>query len=166
SRCRCVAGEEELRESFEELLRSFLFDRPLGEKERREIRDMRFALEGQAKKGKGLLDLKFSTGGLVDAEFLVQYYSLLERLRESSTLKACQRLASKYTLLREVQEIYAFLRLVETQLRLSKETAGSALGPQDLTKVANSLSMQAEELQEKVRQYTRRLRELFLEVFD
>ncbi len=166
TRCRYVVGEDEILEEFEDILRSFLFDKPLGERERREIRDMRFALEGNAKKGKGLLDLKFSPGGLIDAEFLIQYYSLLEKIREPSMIKACQRLMERYALLRETYEHYTFLRLVETRLRLSKENAGSWLGPQDSKRVASSLGMQAEELQEMVQQSMKRLREIFLEAFD
>ena len=166
TRCRYVAGPHGLAEEFESLLRSFLFEKPLGEKERREIRDMRFALEGNAKKGKGLVDLKFSPGGLIDAEFLIQYYTLVERLREPSMIRACQKLIEKHPLLRETHEHYTFLRLVETRLRLSKERAGSLLGPQESKRVASSLGMQVEELQEKVGQSMRRLREIFLEVFD
>ncbi|RME09186.1 MAG: glutamine-synthetase adenylyltransferase, partial [Aquificota bacterium] len=166
TRCRYVAGPQELAEEFEGLLRSFLFEKPLGEKERGEIRDMRLALEGNAKKGKEILDLKFSPGGLIDAEFLIQYYSLLERLREPSMIRACGRLMEKYPVLKEVQEHYTFLRLVETRLRLSKERAGSLLGPQDMKRVASSLGMQTEELQEKVMGSMKRLRDIFLEVFD
>ncbi len=166
TRCRYIAGPEDLVEEFETLLRAFLFEKPLGEKERKEIRDMRFALEGNAKKGKGLVDLKFSSGGLIDAEFLIQYYLLLERLREPSMIRACQRLMGKYPILREAYEHYTFLRLVETRLRLSKERAGSLLGPQESKKVASSLGMQEEELKEKVADSMKRLREIFLEVFD
>ncbi len=166
TRCRYIAGPEDLVEEFETSLRAFLFEKPLGEKERKEIRDMRFALEGNAKKGKGLVDLKFSSGGLIDAEFLIQYYLLLERLREPSMIRACQRLMGKYPILREAYEHYTFLRLVETRLRLSKERAGSLLGPQESKKVASSLGMQEEELKEKVADSMKRLREIFLEVFD
>ncbi|MEJ7556281.1 MAG: glutamine-synthetase adenylyltransferase [Aquificaceae bacterium] len=166
TRCRYIAGPEDLVEEFETLLRAFLFEKPLGEKERKEIRDMRFALEGNAKKGKGLVDLKFSSGGLIDAEFLIQYYLLLEKLREPSMIRACQRLMGKYPILREAYEHYTFLRLVETRLRLSKERAGSLLGPQESKKVASSLGMQEEELKEKVADSMKRLREIFLEVFD
>ncbi len=166
TRCRYITGPEELVEEFEALLRAFLFEKPLGEKERKEIRDMRFALEGNAKKGKGLVDLKFSPGGLIDAEFLIQYYTLLEGLREPSMIRACQRLMGKYTILRETHEHYTFLRLVETRLRLSKERAGSLLGPQEGKRVASSLGMQEDELKEKVADSMKRLREIFLEVFD
>ncbi len=166
TRCRYIAGPEDLVEEFETSLRAFLFEKPLGEKERKEIRDMRFALEGNAKKGKGLVDLKFSSGGLIDAEFLIQYYLLLEKLREPSMIRACQRLMGKYPILREAYEHYTFLRLVETRLRLSKERAGSLLGPQESKKVASSLGMQEEELKEKVADSMQRLREIFLEVFD
>ena len=38
----------------------------------RSIRDMRFALESNAKKDKELIDIKFGKGGLIDGEFLIQ----------------------------------------------------------------------------------------------
>ncbi|MCX8164485.1 MAG: glutamine-synthetase adenylyltransferase [Aquificaceae bacterium] len=166
TRCRYVVGEEMLKNEFEGLLRNFLFEKPIGERERREIRDMRFALEGNAKRGRGITDLKFYAGGLIDAEFIIQYYTLLERLREPSMMRACHALMSKHRLLREVYEAYTFLRLVETRLRLSKESAGSVLGPQDMIKVASSLGMHSEELRERVQDYMKKLRGLFLEVFD
>ncbi len=166
TRARYLAGEESLREEFEELLKDFLFEKPLEAKEREEIRDMRFSLEKIAKKGKGLIDLKFAPGGLIDGEFIIQYYLLLERLREPSMIRACKRLSEKHSLLRDVYDAYMFLRLVETRLRLSKEKAGSVLGPQELKRVASSLGMHSEELQERIMESMRRLREAFLEVFD
>jgi len=153
-------------EEFEALLKDFLFNKPIGDKERKEIRDMRFALEGNAKKMKGYIDLKFSPGGLIDAEFLIQYYILLEKLREPSMIKACEALMQKYSTLKEVYENYLFLRLVETRLRLSKESAGSLVSPQDMKRLASSLGMQGEELEERIRESMKRLREVFLEVFD
>ncbi|MFN3870157.1 MAG: glutamine-synthetase adenylyltransferase [Aquificaceae bacterium] len=164
TRCRYVAGEKHIIEEFEEILRDFLFGKPLGEREKREIRDMRFALEGNAKRVKGAIDLKFSSGGLIDAEFLIQYYSLVEGLREPSMLSACQRLMEKYSLLKEVYQHYIFLRLVETRLRLSKESAGSLLSPQDIKRVGNSLGM--EDLEDRIKESMKKLREIFLEVFD
>jgi len=166
TRCRYVAGEKSLMEEFEALLKDFLFNKPIGDKERKEIRDMRFALEGNAKKMKGYIDLKFSPGGLIDAEFLIQYYILLEKLREPSMIKACEALMQKYSTLKEVYENYLFLRLVETRLRLSKESAGSLVSPQDMKRLASSLGMQGEELEERIRESMKRLREVFLEVFD
>lgn len=166
TRCRYICGPKDLEQEFESTLRAFLFEKPITEKERREIRDMRFALESQAKKGKGIIDLKFAPGGLVDAEFLVQYYMLLEKLREPSMLRAYQLLFPKYPHLKSAYEHYLFLRLVETRLRLAKESAGSTLTPQDLPRVASSVGMQEDELIEKVHQAMKSLREVFLEVFD
>ena len=72
----------------------------------------------------------------------------------------------KYSTLKEVYENYLFLRLVETRLRLSKESAGSLVSPQDMKRLASSLGMQGEELEERIRESMKRLREVFLEVFD
>lgn len=166
TRCRFITGDRELSEELESLVKDFLFGSPLEEKERQEIRDMRFSLQNNARKGKGVIDLKFSPGGLIDAEFLIQYFSLLYKLREPSMLKACKTLMDTVPLLGDVYEDYNFLRLVETRLRLSRESQGSVLGPQETKKVATSLGMSSEELLSRVKSCMTRLREVFLQVFD
>ncbi|WP_448588260.1 [protein-PII] uridylyltransferase family protein [Thermocrinis sp.] len=166
TRARFIAGEEKLREEFEKLIEDFLFGKPITEKERREIRDMRFALEGNAKKDKDVVDIKFGKGGLIDGEFLVQFYLLLDGLREPSMIKAYRVLMPKHEILREAYEIYMFLRLVETRHRLSKEHAGSALNRKDIHRVASSLGMNPEDFEDKLLWSLKRMREIFLEVFD
>ncbi|RMH79648.1 MAG: glutamine-synthetase adenylyltransferase [Acidobacteria bacterium] len=165
TRCRYIVGPEELQKTFEDMLRSFLFEKPPAEKERREIREMRYALETKAKRGKDYIDLKFGAGGLIDGEFLVQYYMLLDGLREPSMIRAYERLKNKYPLLREAYQAYLFLRLVETRLRLSRERPGSVIGPQDTWRVASSMGMSPEELKDRLKQTMKSMREIFLEVF-
>jgi len=166
TRARFIVGDTALKEEFESILKDFLFGKPITEKERREIRDMRFALEGNAKKDKDVVDIKFGKGGLIDGEFLIQFYMLLEGIREPSMLKACRLLMSKHELLKEVYDIYLFLRLVETRHRLSKENAGSVLNSKDRQRVASSIGMNPEDFEEKLFESLRRMREIFLEVFD
>jgi len=166
TRARFIVGDGSLRKEFEELIRDFLFGKPITEKERREIRDMRFALENNAKKDKDLVDIKFGKGGLIDGEFLIQFYMLLEGIREPSMIKAYKLLSPKNELLKEAYEIYMFLRLVETRHRLSKEHGGSVLNSQDRKRVASSLGMTLEDFEDKLYHSLRRMREIFLEVFD
>jgi glutamate-ammonia-ligase adenylyltransferase len=166
TRARFIVGDTALRDEFEEVIENFLFGKPITEREIREIRDMRFALESNAKKDKELIDIKFGKGGLIDGEFLIQLYILREKLREPSMIRAYRVLAQKYSLLKEAFEIYMFLRLVETRHRLSKEHGGSVLNKKDRERVASSLNMSFEDFEDKLRESLKRMREIFLEVFE
>ena len=165
TRCRCVCGDEKLRLEFDALLDEFLFGKSLSVEEKKEIKYMREKLEGVAKRGKDVIDLKFSAGGLLDAEFLTQFFMLLDGIREVSMIKALEMLSKKHPILENVYGDYIFLRLVETRLRLSKEGAGSVMSVQDARTLASSLGMDEYQLWEEVKIRMRRLREVFLEVF-
>jgi len=164
TRCRYVFGDKELYEDFEILLRNFLFDKPVDRQQKEEIKNMRLTLEGQAKRGMGVIDLKFAPGGIMDGEFLVQYFSIIERLREPSTISAYEKLINKHPILKKAYEHYMFFRLVETKLRLSKERGTSVLTPQEVPKVAISLNMEKDELLEELRNRMKEMRDIFLEV--
>jgi len=166
TRARFIVGDTALRDEFEEVTENFLFSKPITEREIREIRDMRFALESNAKKDKELIDIKFGKGGLIDGEFLIQLYILREKLREPSMIRAYKVLAPKHSLLKEAFEIYMFLRLVETRHRLSKEHGGSVLNKKDRERVASSLNMSFEDFEDKLKESLKRMREIFLEVFE
>jgi glutamate-ammonia-ligase adenylyltransferase len=166
TRARFIVGDTALRDEFEKVIENFLFSKPITEREIREIRDMRFALESNAKKDKELIDIKFGKGGLIDGEFLIQLYILREKLREPSMIRAYRVLAQKHSLLKEAFETYMFLRLVETRHRLSKEHGGSVLNKKDRERVASSLNMSFEDFEDKLRESLKRMREIFLEVFE
>ena len=161
TRARYIAGEDRLRESFEKLIESFLFNKPWGEKEKKEVYEMRMKLQSAAKRGKGLIDLKLGEGGIVDGEFLIQYLLIKERIRESSMIKGFEILKERYKKLQEVYESFMFLRLTETHLRLIKERGTSILSEQDIPKVATSLGMDREEFKKVLKERMRRLREIF-----
>ncbi|RUM29722.1 MAG: glutamine-synthetase adenylyltransferase, partial [Aquifex sp.] len=111
TRARYISGDEKFREEFERLIESFLFGKPWGEKEKREVYDMRMKLQGVAKRGRGVIDLKLGEGGIVDGEFLIQYLLIKEKVRESSTIKGFEILMEKYPKLKEAYESFMFLRL-------------------------------------------------------
>jgi glutamate-ammonia-ligase adenylyltransferase len=76
-RARAIAGNESLRESFEqariEVLRKAVRRGDL----RQEVRNMRARMRGSlSKAGAGQFDLKQDAGGVADLEFLVQYWML------------------------------------------------------------------------------------------
>ncbi len=163
TRSRFIAGDEELGAELEKEIEEFLFGKPWGEKERREVYEMRMKLQEQAKRGRGMVDLKLGPGGIVDGEFLIQYLLIKEKIRESSMIRGFEVLTKLHGALREAYEPFMFLRLVETHLRLMKERSSSVLGPSDMLKVAMSLGMEEESFKEELKKNMRALREVFLE---
>jgi len=163
TRARFVAGDKELKESMEEEIKAFLFGREWGERERREVYEMRLKLQNQAKRGREYIDIKFREGGIVDAEFLVQYLLIKEGIREPSTIEGFRKLSVRYPLLRKAYESFMFLRLVETHLRLVKERGSSVIHIRDIPRLARSLGMDEEDFKDELRQKMRDLRDIFLE---
>jgi len=163
TRARFITGDKNLREKMENLIEKFLFEKPWGESERREVYEMRMKLQEMAKRGREVLDIKFGSGGIVDGEFLVQYLLIKEKIRETSMIEGFKRLMPKYPALKEAYEVFMFLRLVETHLRLIKERGSSVLQGRDFERVGKSLGMEGEELKEELRVKMKTLREIFLE---
>ncbi len=166
TRARFITGDSGLREEMEELIENFLFGGRWGDKERREVYEMRLRLQEQAKRGRDVTDIKFGEGGILDGEFLVQYLLIRERIRESSMIAGFRKLMKIYPVLREAYNSFMFLRLAETHLRLIKERASSVLKTDDLPKVARSLGMDEEEFREELRKNMKTLREIFLEFLE
>lgn len=162
TRARFITGCEELGRELEEEVERFLFEGRWGEEERKEVYEMRLKLQNMARE-KGALDLKFGPGGIVDGEFLVQYLLIKERLRETSTIAGFERLKGKYPALEEAYESFLFLRLVETHLRFLKERGSSLLTKGDIPRVATSLGMTPDELEDQLLRRMGTLREVFLE---
>ncbi len=161
-RARSITGNRALSEKLNLEIESFLFNPPWGEEERKEVFRMRNLLEQSAKRGKGVYDLKLGIGGLMDAEFLIQYLLIKEREREPSIMKGFELLMDKYPL-REAYKSYIFLRIVETILRLSKERGSSILTDRDIPRVARFLDMDTEDFHQELKKHRQILRETFLE---
>jgi glutamate-ammonia-ligase adenylyltransferase len=161
-RARHIAGDKELSDSLEKSVEDFLFSLPWGEKERGEVLQMRRMLEQNAKRGRGIYDLKLGAGGLMDGEFLIQYLLIKEKIREPSIIEGFKILMEKY-LLRDAYKSYMFLRTVETILRLSKERGGSVLHDRDIPRIARFLNMDREDFTQELRRNQHILREAFLE---
>ncbi len=163
TRARFITGEESLKEKMETIIGEFLFGKPWGENERKEVYEMRLRLQELAKKGKDVLDIKLGAGGIVDGEFLVQYLLIKESVREPSTIEGFRKLKKTYPALEEAYESFMFLRLVETHLRLIKERASSVLHREDFNRVARTLGMKGDELREELNVKMGKMRETFLE---
>ena len=163
TRARFITGEDELRESLEKEIEGFLFGGPWGERERREVCEMRLKLQDLAKRDRGVVDIKFGIGGMLDGEFLVQYLLIKEGIRERSIIDGFERLKTLYPSLGDAFNAFMFLRLVETHLRLIKERASSVLDSRTMPKVALSLGMDEGEFEEELKKNMKSLREVFLE---
>ena len=163
TRARFITGDENLKEELEKEIRKFLFEKPWGEKEKKEVYEMRMKLQSVAKRGRNLLDIKLGEGGIVDGEFLVQYLLIKEKIRETSMIRGFEILKEKYKELEEAYNSFMFLRLTETHLRLIKERGTSVLNVQDLPKIAKSIGMDVKEFERKLRESMKTLRRVFNE---
>ncbi len=166
TRARFITGNTELREEMEKELHYFLFEKPWGEKERKEVYEMRMKLQDQARKGKDIIDIKFGKGGIVDGEFLVQYLLIKEKIRESSMIEGFKKLIVHYKILKPAYEAFMFLRMVETHLRLIKERGSSVIQNSDIPRLAKSLGMEGEDFVEELNRKRKILRDIFLEFLD
>ncbi len=163
TRARFIEGDGELMADMEEEIGRLLFEKRWGEEERREVYEMRLRLQEQAKRGKGVTDIKFAPGGIVDGEFLIQYLLIKEGIRESSMIEGFKRLIPRYPLLRDAYDAFMFLRLTETHLRLIKERGSSVIHPEDVPRIARSIGSDPEEFREELRKRMGTLRDIFLE---
>ncbi len=165
TRARFVTGDEKIRSEFELLLEKFLFGKPISKYDLRDMYDMRIRLESNAVRKRGFIDIKLGRGGLVDAEFIIQYLILKERIREPSIIRAMQMLKHTYEYVDEVYNIYMFLRLVETRLRISKERGTSVLSPKDFTIIASTFRIGENDFKKELYYRMTRLREIFMRIF-
>ncbi len=165
TRTRYIAGDRELYEEFESILQDFLFGKQVGKAELKEMYDIRMKLEENAFRRRGFIDLKVGKGGLMDAEFIVQYLVLKEKIREPSIIKSMDVLKKKYVFVEDLKDIYMFLRLVETKLRLSKERGTSVISPRDKAIIASSLNMEEDEFLKILNERMETLRGMFLSLF-
>ncbi len=162
-RSRFIVGDKEVGRKLRELVEDFLFSEPLGEREEKEIYEMRMLLQRHSKDGKNRYDLKAGYGGLMDIEFLVQYLLLKEKRKIENTYTALRELSKKYDLLKELEKPYLFLRLVETANRVVKPSGGSTVSKNDLPKIGAFLGKSPEEIEEEIKKTRSTVRDIFLE---
>jgi len=166
TRSRILTGNEELIRTMEALIESFLFDGEWAERQRREVLEMRLKLQEHSARGRDVVDIKFGQGGTFDAEFLVQYLLIKEKLRESSMIKGFKTLAGKFPSLEKTYRSFIFLRQVETHLRLLRESGGSVVRKRDIPVLARSFGIEEEEFEEDLKRARKILRESLLEFLD
>ncbi len=97
----------------------------------RELYEIRLRIQNEiSKETKSLYNIKSGYGGLIDIEFLVQYFQLLESyhyplLRTTSTLQGLQALAAldlfPYDDIQQLIHTYLYYRELETYFRITLE---------------------------------------------
>ena len=127
-KCRPVAGDLALGETFLEAIKPFVYRRYLGAAEISEIKALKRRIEQRTvTAGTAEVEVKTGKGGIRDVEFVVQFLQLLHggeypEVRHATTLLAIARLEQVGCLSAEERHImddtYRFLRQVEHRLQI------------------------------------------------
>jgi len=172
---RPVVGEKDLLEEALVGIHQRVYQAHLPQDLGRKIWEMRLRMERELANG-DTYHIKYSAGGMVDLEFLVQYWQLIwggrhPQIRKSSTLAAAARLfltglidKETYTLVRDG---YLFLRRLENRLRVMYDLPSSSIprGERERDLLARSLGFsRGEELLSFYEEVTLRNRRLLEEV--
>ncbi len=129
TRARVVVGPEELKNKIEDINHHIIYERELDVQfAREEIRRLRSRMEGEiARENATHFNIKTGRGGMVDVEFLVQYFQLLhgrnhKKLCGPNTLRTLEVLDGTGLIepgdATRLIEGYRFLRRMENKLRL------------------------------------------------
>jgi len=114
TRFRFLKGN--LREEVEEIVKDFLFGKPLDRDTLQEILKMRERLEIELGKVKN--DIKYSAGGVVDLEFIGYIYQLYAKKKLGNTLRALKALSTEAPEFKRLTYLYKKIREAETEKRL------------------------------------------------
>ncbi len=158
TKSRYIAGDKNLFYEFEDVVKEFLFNRPIDRGFIDSAVEMRFRLEGLSKERSDEIDIKLGKGGIADIEFLVEIFFLKNKIRETSILEGLKMCDPSLV------EDYVFLREIEARLRMIKGQPSSKLKYKSkvLGRIASSFNISQEELWEKLYRTRRKIRNKFL----
>ena len=172
-RGRVVAGDPDVGRRFAELAGRFVWDRPFGVDDMREIRRTKARMErervpaGEDPK----YHLKLGPGSLSDVEWTVQLLQLLHGVRAAGTGEALTALQAAGHLSESdavvLGEAYRFCERTRNRLSLVRDLPGDSLpttGPA-LTALARSLGYSAPDLRNEYARLTRRARRVVERLF-
>ncbi|PYS53620.1 MAG: hypothetical protein DMG13_11915 [Acidobacteria bacterium] len=126
TKARFVAGDPALGRTIQQIIESFVYDRPFGKEQIEEMNAIRFRMENEiGRETESIWDLKVGRGGIVDIEFLVEYRQIQEKVRVPSTVVAMKGVGLN------LLEEYEFLRDVESMLRLWSPLASTRIEEKD-----------------------------------
>ncbi len=155
-KARPVAGDPDVAAAFVALARRFVYDAPEPPDLAARILAMRRRIETErVGAGRKATHVKLGSGGVLEIEFLVQYFQLrhgrtLPALRTPGTLPALATLRAAGLLptsdVDTLEAAYRFLRRVETRLRIAADLSLNTLpsAPERLEKLAKRMGYASE----------------------
>jgi glutamate-ammonia-ligase adenylyltransferase len=172
-RARPVAGSATVGEAFCALVDEFVWGRPFGEAEARQVRRMKARVERERiPAGEDpQFHLKLGRGSLSDVEWTAQLLQLQHGVRSPSTTGALGALRAAGALSAHDADVllaaYRFLERTRNRWFLVKGSPGDALPAQgdELRTLARSLDTGPTELREEYRRVTRRARQVMERLF-
>ncbi len=161
TKSRFIAGDEEVKVEFENLIRDFLFTRNIDRSFKEEVLDMRLKLEGITKETEDVMDIKLGKGGITDIEFMVQMFYLENKNRRTGILEGLLDFDP------DIVDDYIFLREIETRLRLVKGSSTSKLSKNDpiTSRIADNFEMDLKTFWDKIKNTKNRIRIHFFRYF-
>lgn len=161
TKSRFIAGDEEVKDEFENLIRDFLFTRNIDRSFKEEVLDMRLKLEGITKETEDVMDIKLGKGGITDIEFMVQMFYLENKNRRTGILEGLLDFDP------DIVDDYVFLREIETRLRLVKGSSTSKLSKNDpiTSRIADNFEMDLKTFWDKIKNTKNRIRIHFFRYF-
>ncbi|MCX7920201.1 MAG: bifunctional [glutamate--ammonia ligase]-adenylyl-L-tyrosine phosphorylase/[glutamate--ammonia-ligase] adenylyltransferase [bacterium] len=178
TRARYIAGDNLLGDKFTGIIHRFVYEQPLPKDMLTQIHEMRLKMQTQSEtKEPGGYDLKTGFGGLVDIEFILQYYQIKFGNRDNrwrtSKLEPLFSLIRQQKVLpeQEVEQLYAhyqFISRLQNKLRLSIASTANTLPTDEriLTRLAKLSGFNSgEQLLTEYQQVTRTTRALFQKIF-
>jgi glutamate-ammonia-ligase adenylyltransferase len=172
-RGRTIAGDPDLGERFGALASEFVWGRPIGPEDLREIRRTKARIERERvpPSEDPKFHLKLGPGSLSDIEWTTQLLQLRHGVRETATIAALDALAEAGALsaddYRVLVDAYRFCERTRNRFGLVWDGATDALpttGPH-LTALARSLGTTGSGLRDEYRRYTRRSRRVVERLF-
>jgi glutamate-ammonia-ligase adenylyltransferase len=174
-----VSGPQEMAADLHTFIRQLAYEAPINQNIASEIARLRNRMEKEiARENKDSFNIKTGRGGMVDVEFLTQYFQLqygreIQELRETNTLKALQKVNEAGILnvsdYEKLNDGYKFLRRLENMLRLVHDQSINEISnePGYLNKLARRLGYSgksgsvSEELMKDYHSFTENIRSVF-----
>jgi [glutamine synthetase] adenylyltransferase / [glutamine synthetase]-adenylyl-L-tyrosine phosphorylase len=172
-RGRLIAGDENLGRRFEDLAQEFVWDRPFGSDDIRDIRRTKARIERERvpPSEDPTFHLKLGPGSLSDIEWTAQLLQLTHGVRATGTIDAIEALTAAGALDERDATIlvgsYRFCERTRNRLQLVRDIPGDSLpstGPA-LTTLARSLGTTVPQLRDDYRRVTRRARRVVERLF-
>lgn len=149
-KARPVAGDTEFWEKIKGIIREIVYKKVLTDEEKYEMHKMKERIISEHKQNKNKYNLKYSSGGLIELEFIVQGYQMkygknIEELQTPENVAAIKALSSEGIISEQEGKIlfksHSFLRKLENRLRLLYDYSHDNLpeSEKDLLKLEKSI---------------------------